>query len=142
VPHFLLLFFRQTVDLPIRQALQMTLSSSFALFVAAYCGVLLIYWLDKKADIRSFARACLRALIAYLLINSFWFMPWYLVWLMPFAFLSEHYVIFLAVTATGIYAYDNEPGAASAWMLVWQGLLPVWLWATKRWPRLADRFTR
>lgn len=111
------------------------------LFAIVYGAIL---W-RVRGDGRQLAGASFDVLLAYLLLVSWWFWPWYLTWLAPLAALvrggwrSIAFAAFAsAALLTYLYWWPDPPWRSATWFLAYAVIsggvfgVPVLLWATGR----------
>lgn len=108
--------------LPLDKTVRLVVYAFFALYT--YIHVQRLWMLGPAATLRDVITACAKVTFAALLLITFWFQPWYVVWLLPLAALSnEAYVrraaaIFacgaLLTYAVGNYLFATEAGLAQA----------------------------
>ncbi|HEV2405916.1 MAG TPA: glycosyltransferase family 39 protein, partial [Ktedonobacterales bacterium] len=82
----------------------------FALYI--YLQAQGIWLLGPRSDLRDVITACAKVTFAALLLITFWFQPWYVIWLLPLAALAKdpfvrHQSTFLAAGALMTYAVGN-----------------------------------
>ena len=121
--------------------------TSFALL--AIFGLWQLYTVYRDRDPLRPIRALTLILVFYLLVSSFWFMGWYVLWVVPLAALLDYSPLrrfvalfsYLVTWEMVLYQYITlRPGAWAA--LPWRDLVPVagymgsaWLWIGWYWLR-------
>lgn len=97
------------------------------LFAITLAGICLVFLLRRTSGDDLLVKACFSSLAAYLLIDSFWFMPWYFLWLAPLAFVTEGYGTFIILTLCGLTATGTYIGPVVSWALLWLLIRPALL---------------
>ncbi len=81
-------------------------------FAYAYFQVQRLWFLGPRSDMRHVITAAAKIVFAALLLITFWFQPWYVIWLLPLVALSDEPFVrrqgmFLAAGALFTYAVSN-----------------------------------
>src|SRR5262249_55168810 len=81
-------------------------------FIYAYFQTQRLWFLGPRADLRHVITAAAKLVFAALLLITFWFQPWYVIWLLPLAALAEEafvrrQALLLAAGALLTYAVSN-----------------------------------
>jgi hypothetical protein len=122
-----------------------------AAFAALYVVALARAWREPETPVP----AAFDALFVYLVLASWWFWPWYLIWLAPLAALGaagdRRRWVFVLITAGALLSYlywwDDPPARSRRWFELYAlltavvFLLPAALWAVTacRWTPGAGR---
>lgn len=113
------------------------------LFLAAYGWVVA----RSRGDARELAARCFDALFLYLLLASWWFWPWYVLWLAPAAALARGWSRVSAVVVmagasllTYLYWWPDPPFRSQEWFRLYAAITlavfvapaAVWAWGAAR----------
>jgi hypothetical protein len=111
--------------LPEADAAALTRWLTGALFGVIYAVTLL----RTRGDVRDLAARCFDALLAYLLLASWWFWPWYLTWLAPAVALCRgrtRPLAFAVATAAALFTYlywwQDPPWRSAAWFAAYAAI--------------------
>ncbi len=110
-------------------AAELTHELCTVLFAVVFALICLVFLRRRSPGDESLVKVCFLAMSAYLLIDSFWFMPWYFLWLAPLAFVTEGYATFIILTICGLAATGTYIGPVVSWVLL--GIAGHMAWRVK-----------
>jgi hypothetical protein len=138
-----LLYFGAMERLPAGTAAQLSKAVMLAIFTAGYFVILILLARRRGQAATGLTRTAFHMVFWFLLTMGWWFLPWYVVWLMPFAALNidaDEPLTAITLSATAFLGYvaiawgrvywSADPGFGlelSRTLIIWTAPIIVWI---------------